>query len=35
VLADKMQKTLDICRAAVLGRTPHVITQQRIELVEV
>ena len=30
----KMQKTLDTCRAAVLGRTPHVITQQRIELVE-
>jgi hypothetical protein len=33
-MADKMQKTLDTCRDAVLGRTPHVITQQRIELVE-
>ena len=33
-MAAKMQKTLDTCRAAVLGRTPHVITQQRVELVE-
>ncbi len=33
-VADKMQKTLDTCRAAVLGRTTHVITQQRINLVE-
>jgi len=33
-MAAKMQKTLDTCRAAVLGRTPYVITQQRIELVE-
>ncbi len=33
-LAAKVQKTLDTCRAAVLGRTPYVITQQRIELVE-
>ena len=28
----KMQKTLDDCRRAVLGRTPYVITQERIEL---
>ena len=33
-MAAKMQKTLDTCRAAVLGRTPYMITQQRIELVE-
>ena len=33
-MVSKMQKTLDTCRAAVLGRTPHVITQQRVELVE-
>ena len=33
-MAAKMQKTLDTCRAAVLGRTPYVITQQRIELFE-
>lgn len=28
----KMQKTLDECRLAVTGRTPHTITQNRIEL---
>ena len=33
-MAGKMQKTLDTCRAAVLGRTPYEITQRRIELVE-
>jgi len=33
-MAAKMQKTLDTCRAAVLDRTPYVITQQRIELFE-
>jgi len=33
-MAAKMQKTLDTCRAAVLDRTPYVITQQRIDLVE-
>lgn len=29
---DKMQKTLDDCRHAVLGRTPYVITQKQIVL---
>lgn len=28
----KMQKTLDECRRAVIGRTPYVITQKTIEL---
>ena len=32
LLAGKMQKTLDDCRAAVIGRTPFVITQERIRL---
>ena len=31
-LAEKMQKTLDTCRAAVNGRTPFEITQSRILL---
>ncbi len=31
-LAEKMQKTLDDCRAAVNGRTPFVITQEHIRL---
>lgn len=34
-LAVKMQKTLDECRRAVLGRTPYVITQQRVEIAEI
>lgn len=29
-MAVKMQKTLDDCRQAVLGRTPYVITQERV-----
>ena len=28
----KMQKTLDDCREAVLGRTPYLITQERVLL---
>lgn len=32
VMAGKMQKTLDDCRNAVVGRTPYVITQERIVL---
>ena len=31
----KMQKTLDDCRKAVLGRTPYVITQERILIREI
>lgn len=31
-MAGKMQKTLDECRCAVIGRTPYVITQKTIEL---
>lgn len=31
-MAGKMQKTLDECRLAVTGRTPHTITQKSIEL---
>ena len=31
-VAKKMQLTLDMCRAAVLGRTPYVITQVLVEL---
>ena len=31
-MADKMQQTLDICREAVNGRTPFMITQQRVLL---
>ena len=31
----KMQKTLDDCRKAVLGRTPYVITQERILIQEI
>ena len=27
-----MQKALDDCRAAVIGRTPFVITQERMRL---
>jgi len=30
----KMQETLDTCRRAVLGRTPYVITQERVEMKE-
>ena len=30
----KMQKTLDTCRAAVLGRTPYAITQEQIHMRE-
>ena len=29
-MAVKMQKTLDDCRQAVLGRTPFVITQEKV-----
>jgi hypothetical protein len=28
----KMQKTLDDCRRAIIGRTPYTITQKTIEL---
>lgn len=31
-MAEKMQKTLDDCRAAVNGRTPYVITQREVRL---
>ena len=31
-LAGKMQKTLDDCRDAVIGRTPYVITQEKVVL---
>ena len=31
-VAAKMQETLDSCRKAVLGRTPYVITQERVEI---
>lgn len=31
-MADKMQRTLDTCRAAVNGRTPFVITQREIRI---
>lgn len=31
-MAGKMQKTVDECRRAVMGRTPYVITQKSIEL---
>lgn len=31
-VADKMQKTLDDCLSAVLGRTPFVITQSRVSI---
>ena len=31
-MAGKMQKTVDECRRAVMGRTPYVITQKTIEL---
>ncbi len=34
VMAGKMQKTLNTCRAAVCGRTPYVITQERVLIVE-
>ena len=30
--AEKMQQTLDTCRRVVLGRTPYVITQERVRL---
>ena len=33
-LRAKMQQTLDRCREAVLLRTPHVITQERVEIIE-
>ena len=32
ILADKMKRTLDVCRKAVNGRTPFVITQREIRL---
>lgn len=31
-MAKKMQKTVDECRSAVIGRTPYTITQKSIEL---
>ncbi len=31
-VAAKMQQTLDSCRGAILGRTPYVITQERVEI---
>ena len=33
-MVQKMQETLDYCRAAVLGRTPYTITQERVLIVE-
>lgn len=33
-LVQKMQNTLDYCREAVLGRTPYVITQERVRIAE-
>ena len=35
VMTDKMQKTLDTCRRAVLGRTPYVITQKHIQSIRI
>ena len=35
ITAEKMQKTLDDCRRAVNGRTPYVITQERVEILNV
>ena len=32
-MAEKMQRTLDVCREAVLGRTPYAITQRRVEMI--
>ena len=32
VIAHKMQKTLDLCRNAVNGRTPFTITQEKVEV---
>ncbi len=34
IMAEKMKKTLDTCRAAVCGRTPYVITQERVLIEE-
>jgi len=31
-LIDKMQKSLDYCRTVVLGRTPYIITQEKVLL---
>ena len=31
-IAEKMQKTLDYCRAVVIGRTPYVFTQEKVLL---
>lgn len=31
-MADKMQLTLEVCKDAVLGRTPYVITQDTVEI---
>ncbi len=30
IVASKMQKTLDYCRKAVNGVTPHIITQEKV-----
>ncbi len=32
LMMGKMKKTLDDCRAAVCGRTPYVITQERLRM---
>ena len=34
-IRSKMQSTLDDCREAVLGRTPYVITQERVDILPV
>lgn len=33
-MADKMQETLNICRRAVIGRTPFTLTQERVTIAE-
>ena len=34
IMAQKMQRTLNDCRAAVCGRTPYVITQEKVRIEE-
>lgn len=34
-MARKMQETLDDCRGAVNGRTPHIITQQHVRMLSI
>ena len=34
-MVGKMQRTLDVCRSAVTGRTPYVITQEHVVMEEI